>query len=40
MTFDCDIEGQNQVLGPLVRVIEEAADDVGEAFDVRVVPFA
>jgi len=27
MTFDCDIEGQDEVLGPLVRVIEEAADD-------------
>jgi len=27
MTFDCDTEGQDEVLGPLVRVIEEAADD-------------
>lgn len=27
MSFDCDIDGQNEVLGPLIRVIEEAADD-------------
>ena len=27
MTLDSDIDGQDQVLGPLVRVIEEAADD-------------
>jgi hypothetical protein len=27
MTFDCDTEAQDEVLGPLVRVIEEAADD-------------
>jgi hypothetical protein len=27
VSFDCDIDGQNEVLGPLVRVIEEAADD-------------
>ncbi|MDA0351935.1 MAG: hypothetical protein O3A10_06960 [Chloroflexi bacterium] len=27
MTFDCDTDAQDEVLGPLVRVIEEAADD-------------
>jgi hypothetical protein len=27
MTWDCDTETQDEVLGPLVRVIEEAADD-------------
>jgi hypothetical protein len=27
MTFDCDTDAQDEVLGPPVRVIEEAADD-------------
>ena len=27
MTFDCDTDAQDEVLGPLVRVMEEAADD-------------
>jgi hypothetical protein len=27
VSFDGDVDGQNEVLGPLVRVIEEAADD-------------
>ena len=27
MTFDCDTDAQDEVLGPLVRVLEEAADD-------------
>jgi hypothetical protein len=27
MTFDCDTDAQDEVLGPLVRVMQEAADD-------------